>query len=629
MGPRRGFEEITVKSLGHQSGRDRYPRKYVENNDIEVPRCVAWGMNLTALSQIYNIYIVAYHSKIYIYKPTGPQQLLTTEPLLILDLPSTPDADRLRATDPYSTHSINHLIVGNLGNHEIILCACGDGDVLAYYTAPIHHASLTPPTPPSSPPSTPPLRAPPQPTPFFHENVGISAWGLAMHTQSRLLAVSSNAHEVQVFAPALSPLIPAYNPTPPLSLPENFPTVGRALAGPKTRDYNFRVRVKLEPRGDNIPSIAFTSMPDGEADSVVASDIRGALWFIPLWANEHPTRVSTRPGGTNWRREPQGWGVVVLDDKFGCGAKGVEEAFGCAPAEEEGQWNISRSIAEVRGERVGAREQRAQNFFAWGYGAGDGFDIGEVEEVDLGLYWGDLLDEDGMDEDGDEEFDGDQDFNADLDDGDDDEEEEEEEESSSSPANSPHEPAPVPVPPGHLILHLNRHALTLYPQTGRPTFCSPVLRQDYSHAPPPFAHPMEFYNRLNMAVPIPGLSCVVVGCQVGRVGVVKVTKGGAREWRGGRGGRNGEVVPAATMRLESILPFAGQEGQGRERPTTGMHGVAVSPMPEWLPGVEGDEGGGGRRRRGVKRWRVMIQYWDLSVLSYVFSDERAMGMEGL
>ncbi|KAL5347006.1 hypothetical protein ACLOAV_008149 [Pseudogymnoascus australis] len=610
MGPGRGFEEITVKSLGHQSGRDRYPRKYVQNNDIEVPRCVAWGMNLTALSQIYNVrtpfsvklqvdtvlepmYIVAYHSKIHIYKPTGPQQLLAAEPLLVLDLPSTPKADRLRAGDPYSTHSINHLIVGNLGNQEIILCACGDGDVLAYYTAPIHRASLTPPTTPSS---TPTLRAPPQPTPFFHEHVGISAWGLAIHTQSRLLAVSSNAHEVQVFAFALSSPIPTCVPTPRTAASvENFPIAERLTSSPKSRDTNFRICIPLGPRGDNIPSIAFTSAPDGEADKVIASDIRGALWFLPLWGAEDPTRVPTTPGG-NWRRAPQGWGVVVLDDKFGCGADGVKEAFGCAPAEEKGQWDISRSIAEVRGERIGAMDPvREHNFFAWGYGAGGGFDIGEAEGVDLGLYWGDLLDEGEMEDD---EFDGDEDFNDDLDDGDDDDDDEEEESEASS-ANSTDEPVPVPVPPHHLILHLNRHALTLYPQTGRPTLCSPILRQDASHAPAPFAHPMDFYNRLNMAVPIPGLSCVVIGCQVGRVGVVKITKGGAREWQGGKNGHNGEVIPAATMRLETILPFASQEGRNRERPTTGMHGVAVSPMPEWLPGsegVSGDEGGigGGR-----------------------------------
>lgn len=349
--------------------------------------------------------------------------------------------------------------------------------------------------------------------------------------------------------------------------------------------------------------------------------------------------MPTAPGGVNWRREPQGWGVVVLDNKFGRRARGVEGAFGCVPAEGKGVWDISRSIAEVRGGRVGTREaaREAAGFIAWGYGAGGGLDVGEVEGVDLGLYWGDLLDDDEMEDD---EFDGDEGMDDDLDDGDDDDDEEEESDASASPT----EPVPVPVPRHHLILHLNRHALTLYPPIGRPTFYSPLLRQDYSHTTASFSHPMEFYNRLNMAVPIPGLSCVVIGSQVGRVGIVRVMKGGIRGGKdgkegnggkkenGGKKGKNGDDVPAATMRLETILPFASQEGRNRERPATGLHGVAVSPMPDWLPGLEGtssDEGGDGRRKRGVKRWRVMMQFWDLSVLSYVLSDKRGLEVEDL
>ena len=34
---------------------------------------------------------------------------------------------------------------------------------------------------------------------FFHENVGKTAWGIAIHEKSRLIAVSSNLREVTVF----------------------------------------------------------------------------------------------------------------------------------------------------------------------------------------------------------------------------------------------------------------------------------------------------------------------------------------------------------------------------------------------------------------------------------------------
>jgi hypothetical protein len=31
-------------------------------------------------------------------------------------------------------HSVNHIKIGNLGDFEILLIACDDGDVIAYYT---------------------------------------------------------------------------------------------------------------------------------------------------------------------------------------------------------------------------------------------------------------------------------------------------------------------------------------------------------------------------------------------------------------------------------------------------------------------------------------------------------------
>lgn len=36
------------------------------------------------------------------------------------------------------------------------------------------------------------------------QNVGISAWGLAIHQEARLIAVSANSANVDIFAPALT-----------------------------------------------------------------------------------------------------------------------------------------------------------------------------------------------------------------------------------------------------------------------------------------------------------------------------------------------------------------------------------------------------------------------------------------
>lgn len=79
-----------------------------------------------------------YGDKIYVYRPQNPQQALPREPDLILEPPQSREAIRKNLID--SSHIINHLIVGNLGDKEILLCSCHDGDVIAYYTQIIENA---------------------------------------------------------------------------------------------------------------------------------------------------------------------------------------------------------------------------------------------------------------------------------------------------------------------------------------------------------------------------------------------------------------------------------------------------------------------------------------------------------
>jgi hypothetical protein len=131
---------------------------------------------------------------------------------------------------------------------------------------------------------------------FFEENVGASAWGLSIHKQSRLIAAGSNNHEVQVFAFALSkpsskPTVTTYDGARapnPLSLPARFPVckleeLPRCENKKVSRDFNFRMVFKLEPAGDNVPCVAFSDDSNGDAQSIVAKDIRGFLWFFSLW----------------------------------------------------------------------------------------------------------------------------------------------------------------------------------------------------------------------------------------------------------------------------------------------------------------------------------------------------------
>jgi hypothetical protein len=128
---------------------------------------------------------VAYVDKIYVYRPEYPRQTLPDKPLLILSPPRTPLAT-YGYIDARSPHSINHLLVDFLGDLEIVLIACDDGDVIAYYTNEIY-AAIERRNEPDGPESIEGFET----RAFFQQNVKLSAWGLSIHTKARKIAVSS------------------------------------------------------------------------------------------------------------------------------------------------------------------------------------------------------------------------------------------------------------------------------------------------------------------------------------------------------------------------------------------------------------------------------------------------------
>lgn len=168
-------------------------------------------MNLTALSQHYDLYFVAYRGHIYVYRLNRGVKVALGEPEVILDPRNheSPMAEHVEGhINPSCPQEINHVVVGELGDEEIFLVGRDNGEVVAWYTGTIAQYLETT------------LRAKerPQrnierpgyasqrlyPRHFFADNVGISAWGLAIHKESRLIAVSSNAHEITVFAFAMN-----------------------------------------------------------------------------------------------------------------------------------------------------------------------------------------------------------------------------------------------------------------------------------------------------------------------------------------------------------------------------------------------------------------------------------------
>ncbi|KAJ4289810.1 Mitochondrial DNA replication protein yhm2 [Kalmusia sp. IMI 367209] len=158
-----------------------------------------WRCELTALSRVYNLYFVAWNDRIRIYQPGFPNQTLSVEPVWTLTVPATgvPTPPGIDLEDP---HSINRLHVDYLGNSEILLIACDDGDIVGYRTSNIHQAIKNKQDAGMDQDGVDQdgMRC------FELQNIGASAWGLAVHREARLIAISANTHVVKVIAYALS-----------------------------------------------------------------------------------------------------------------------------------------------------------------------------------------------------------------------------------------------------------------------------------------------------------------------------------------------------------------------------------------------------------------------------------------
>ncbi|KAK4153403.1 hypothetical protein C8A00DRAFT_15379 [Chaetomidium leptoderma] len=296
------------------------------------PRIATTRHNLTALSQRFNLYFAAYQDRIYVYQPrrAGPQ-ILPPPSLILHPRPSKLGDECGGFLDQRFPHQINHIVVGNLGALEIVVLAYDDGDTIAYYTHSIVRC-IRANSDQVRGPGASPGRQGAHLKPFFHENVGKTAWGLAIHEQSRLIAVSSNLHEVTVFAFALSHVSAAVK-IPELEFSPTLPCGKRAFELQRhiqSRTRTWRIILPLGRGGNNIPNISFLDDDAGDAERVVAIDIGGTVWLLDIW------RIGTLP--IRWpdsdAREQQmvhgvrGWGVLVLPYSSFRPTKTVRESLG-------------------------------------------------------------------------------------------------------------------------------------------------------------------------------------------------------------------------------------------------------------------------------------------------------------
>ncbi|KAF2397239.1 hypothetical protein EJ06DRAFT_533429 [Trichodelitschia bisporula] len=247
-------KEVWVKPVGAQKGSERFPRPLKAGDRSFKPLYKPWRLNLTALSHVYNLYFLAEGHLILVYQPNYPEQTLPKVPLLRILLPKSPDW-LLQYDD--GRDFINHLVVTFLGNIEVLIVTCDNGDVMALYTHCIQHEMVR---------DMSRRNRSAWLKPFFCRNVGMSAWGIAVHTRARKIAVSSNTTHVTVFSLGLS-------------LKEHSPSDFKLLLVDRPRDEI----VRLGRVGDNIPAIAFCNTPDDPyGQYLMAGDILGRFFMWDL-----------------------------------------------------------------------------------------------------------------------------------------------------------------------------------------------------------------------------------------------------------------------------------------------------------------------------------------------------------
>ncbi|KAM0281947.1 hypothetical protein ACHAQH_003293 [Verticillium albo-atrum] len=293
--------------------------------DRRVPRMQYYRNNLTSMSQKYNLYFVAYENRLFVYRPRDvPRQTIPEDADLILATGPDRMSEYVGGTmDRRFSHQANAITAGFLGQQEIILLAFDDGSVIAYYTKHIaeyvHHSRTSNTTTTSV---TSKAKTAQIPAPFFRENVGSSAWGVAIHQESRLVAVSSNRREVTVFAFGLSKQPVGSKKGHRHDYPATLVT---------GRKRNWRIVLLLGEGGHNIPNVSFWDDKDGLAEKVCAIDIYGSTWILDIWKPcTAPYRIAhTDYGNTSLFRAPQGgWGVMVIPFTGAMRAMTSSDAFG-------------------------------------------------------------------------------------------------------------------------------------------------------------------------------------------------------------------------------------------------------------------------------------------------------------
>ncbi|KAI3187904.1 hypothetical protein DTO027I6_9197 [Penicillium roqueforti] len=302
-----------VQALNIEAEEERFP------DDVPRPTVSAWRCNLAAFSQRRNLLFTAQVEDIYVWIPSGPRQLLGSQPEMIIH-PVMKEPDSAGYIDRSRPHTINHIIVDDLGVDEVLLLATDSGNVTGYNVEAIFSAiNRSAKYGGGRPFDAHEIK------PFFAEHVYLSAWGLATHKFSRLIAVSANTGDITVFAFALMDVVSENDGSSPNSSEtSNLGGSGNTwvsihnaelMQGLKRSMPRHRTRnLRLTYRGhfDNIPCVSFANFElDPNGLWMISTDILNNVSIWRVWDSLSPVDISSYDCLESGR-EQKGWFVLPL-----------------------------------------------------------------------------------------------------------------------------------------------------------------------------------------------------------------------------------------------------------------------------------------------------------------------------
>lgn len=275
------------------------------------------------------------------------------------------DPGRAGYISPRSPHTINNIIVDELGRDEVLVLATDSGNICAYHVEAIFSAinrhAKSRAKQPLDTAETDPV------SPFLVENVEQSAWGLAIHKFARLIAISANTGQITVFAFALVDSAStdesdddSLGAPDTMNISQSDPTWVSIENGDqlqqlqKLMPHHHRSRnLRLTYRGhfDNIPSVSFANFDlDASGIWMVSTDISNKILIWKIWESLWPWEAYY-PGYSVRDSPERGWTVIPLDPRTFREHQTVKDTCGCSPRPMDFTdrviLDLSNSIKEV------------------------------------------------------------------------------------------------------------------------------------------------------------------------------------------------------------------------------------------------------------------------------------------